>query len=158
MHFHELRFLEFAKRWWWQRGMLLENSTHAGAGQAAQRPAGLLRAQGASQPSLSATAQTGPPPLKQKAKEIFSMPLLVERQTGWLGGKSVSGRGRIHPGVLCGSPSGATHRQTRNNENKKIGGCPSRQFLSTSLPFGLSHPRVNSHSNQSPSMFIRQLF
>lgn len=55
MHFHELRFLEFAKWWWWQRGMILENSTRAGTKQAVQRPASLLRAPGASQPSLSLT-------------------------------------------------------------------------------------------------------
>ena len=68
------------------------------------------------------------------------------------------GEGGFPLGVLCCSPSRATHRQTWNNENKKFGACLSGQFLSTSLPFGLSHPIVNSHSNQAPIMFIRQLF
>lgn len=85
MHFHELRFLEFTKRWWWRRGTLLENSTRTGTGQAAQRPAGLLRVWGASQPSPTVTAQTGTPPLKQKASEISSMLLLVGEQTGQMG-------------------------------------------------------------------------
>lgn len=155
MHFHELRFLEFAKRWWWRRRTLLENSTHAGTGRAAQSPTALLRVQGATQPPPSVTAQTGPLPLKQKAREISYTHRRTDRAAG---GRVYVEEGGFPPGVLCCSLSRATHRQTWNNENKKFGGCLSGQFLSTSLPFGLSHPIVNSHSNQAPSMFIRQLF
>lgn len=74
------------------------------------------------------------------------------------GGRAYLGEGGLPPEVLCCSLSSATHRQTWINENEKSGGRLSSQFLSTSLPPGLSRPTGNSRSSQAPSMFIRQLF
>jgi len=73
-------------------------------------------------------------------------------------GPAYLGEGVFPLEMLCCSPSKATPRQTWNSENKKFDGRFSSQFLSTSLPFDLSHPIVNSRNNQTPVMFIRQLF
>lgn len=79
--------------------MILENSTRAGTKQAVQRPASLLRVSGASQPSLSVMALTGPAPIKQKKISTF---LPIGRQAGLLGKEHIWERdGFSWSGGIC---------------------------------------------------------
>lgn len=81
--------------------MLLENSIHSGTEEEAQEPVGLLRMQGASQPSPFDMAQTQPPPFNQKARVISFMLLLLGGQTGLQGGRAYLREGGFFPGMLC---------------------------------------------------------
>lgn len=88
--------------------MILENSTRAGTKQAVQRPASLLRVSGASQPSLSVMALTGPAPIKQKKNSYIP----AHRKAGRAAGERAhlgEGRFLLERGDLCCSPSRATH-------------------------------------------------
>lgn len=93
-----------------------------------------------------------------QAKKNFYIP--AHRKAGRAAGERAhlgEGRFLLERGDLCCSPSRATHWQTWNNENKKFGRCLCCQFLSISLPCGLSCPLVNSYSNQAPRTSIRLL-
>lgn len=150
MHFHELRFWKFAEGWWWRRGTLLENSTRASAGWVVQSPAMLVRVlEGSSALSLHLT-------FMQRVKEMSSMLPPAGGQRGWLGEERVWEREDFPGGAVLLRLQSRTQNGL-NSENKKIGGCLFSQYHCACLPFGLSCPIFDSHSNQAPTMLPRQL-
>lgn len=92
----------------------------------------------------------------QRVKEMSSMLPPAGGQRGWLGEEHVWEREDFPGGAVLLRLQSRTQNGL-NSENKKIGGCLFSQYHCACLPFGLSCPIFDSHSNQAPTMLPRQL-